>query len=263
MSEFPLIELKNLTRYYGQTIAVAGINLIVQEGEVVALLGPNGAGKTTTLRMLVGQLRPTRGNARIGGNDCFSARAAVMRITGYVPDEPIFHDYLSGRELLRFVGGLHGLTGTQITETASYWVERLNLGEAINDYAVNYSRGMKKKLALALALLHKPRLLILDEPANGLDPFATRILLELLTEQAAAGTAILFSTHLLDQAEKISHRAVIIARGQLVAEGTIDDLRSQAASGGNLEQAFFALTTDSQTDTTQPDTTKTTEMATL
>lgn len=247
-----LIELTDLTRYYGQMAAVMGVNLQVRAGEIVALLGPNGAGKTTTIRMLVGQLRPTRGNARIGGYDCFSGRAGAMRITGYVPDEPVFHDYLTGRELLRFVGGLHGLTGTQITEAGTYWIERLSLGDAIDDYAVNYSRGMKKKLALALAVMHNPRLLILDEPANGLDPLATRVLLELLSEQATAGTAILFSTHLLDQAEKFCHRAIIIARGQLVAEGNIDDLRNQAAAGGNLEQAFFALTADNQNVSTQP-----------
>ena len=244
----PLLHLSDLTKRYGTTTAVAGLDLAVAPGEIVALLGPNGAGKTTTLRMLMGQLQPTQGTAKIGGLDCFSERAETMRLVGYLPDEPVFHEYLTGRELLRFVGSLHGLDAARLGEAATQWVARLNLGEAIDDYASNYSKGMKKKLALALALLHRPRLLILDEPANGLDPYATRTLLEVLAEQAAAGVAILFSTHLLDQAERLCHRAAIIAQGRLVAAGAVDELRRQAADGGSLEQAFFALTaTESET----------------
>ena len=124
----PLVQLTHLTRHYGQLAAVAGLNLTVHAGEIVALLGPNGAGKTTTLRMLTGQLRPTQGSAHIGGWDCFTERAEAMRITGYLPDEPVFHEYLSGRELLRFVGGLHGLAPEPLAEAAAYWVERLDLG---------------------------------------------------------------------------------------------------------------------------------------
>ena len=120
-------------------------------------------------------------------------------------------------------------------------MQRLTLDEAIDDYAVNYSRGMKKKLGLALALLHEPRVLILDEPANGLDPFATRTLLEILRERSAQGTAILFSTHLLDQAERICHRAIILLRGRMVAQGRMDALRQQNLAGGSLEEVFFAL----------------------
>jgi len=243
-SSEPLIKLTDLTRLYGQMVAVEGLNLTIHSGEIVALLGPNGAGKTTTIRMLMGQLSPTRGTATIGGWNCFAQRAEAMRITGYLPDEPIFHSYLTGRELLRFVGNLHGFNAEQIAEKAEYWVKRLTLEDAIDDYAINYSRGMKKKLALALALLHKPRLLLLDEPANGLDPLATRTLLDILSEQAANGTTILFSTHLLDQAESFCQRAVIIAKGKLIAAGSIAQLREQAAAGGNLEQAFLTLTSE-------------------
>ena len=194
--------------------------------------------------MLIGQLRPSAGTASVAGLDCFAQRAEVMRITGYLPDEPVFHDYLTGRELLGFVAGLHGLSGAELRERADPLVARLELGGAIDDYAVNYSRGMKKKLALAMALLHRPRLLILDEPANGLDPYAARELLALVREQATAGTTVVFSTHLLEQAERISDRAAILAHGRLVAAGTIAELRQRAAAGGSLEEVFFAVTRD-------------------
>lgn len=238
----PLLSVTGLGKRYGDFLAVDGLDLTVQAGSIVALLGPNGAGKTTTIRMLIGQLRPSAGIAAVAGMDCFSSREEVMRITGYLPDEPIFHDYLTGRELLRFVGGLHGLDTAELRARAEPLVARLGLAEALDDYAVNYSRGMKKKLALAMALLHRPRLLILDEPANGLDPYAARELLALVREQAAGGAAVLFSTHLLDQAERIADRAAILARGRLVAEGELAELRARAASGGSLEEVFFAVT---------------------
>ena len=237
-----LLAVAGLAKRYGDFTAVADLTLEVPAGTILALLGPNGAGKTTTIRMLIGQLRPSAGTATVAGLDCFAARDQVMRITGYLPDEPVFHDYLSGRELLGFVGGLHGLTADDIRVRAEPLVARLELGAALDDYAVNYSRGMKKKLALAMALLHRPRLLILDEPANGLDPYAARELLALVREQAAEGATVVFSTHLLEQAERISDRAAILAQGRLVAEGAIAELRQRAAAGGSLEEVFFAVT---------------------
>ncbi len=237
-----LLAVAGLSKRYGEFTAVDDLRLSVLPGTILALLGPNGAGKTTTIRMLIGQLRPSAGSAMVADLDCFSQREDVMRITGYLPDEPVFHDYLTGRELLGFVGGLHGLDAATIRTRTEPLVERLELGPALDDYAVNYSRGMKKKLALAMALLHRPRLLILDEPANGLDPYAARELLALVREQAVDGTTVLFSTHLLDQAERISDRAAILAKGRLVADGTIAELRQNAAAGGSLEEAFFALT---------------------
>ncbi len=237
-----LLSVSGLAKRYGDFTAVADLGLEVPAGTILALLGPNGAGKTTTIRMLIGQLRPSAGTATVAGLDCFAARDQVMRITGYLPDEPVFHDYLTGRELLGFVGGLHGLSSAEIRARAEPLVARLELGSALDDYAVNYSRGMKKKLALAMALLHRPRLLILDEPANGLDPYAARELLALVREQAAEGATVVFSTHLLEQAERISDRAAILAQGRLVAEGSIAELRQRAAAGGSLEEVFFAVT---------------------
>jgi ABC-2 type transport system ATP-binding protein len=236
------IEIRSLGKSYASVMAVAGLDLDVAAGEIVALLGPNGAGKTTTIRMLMGQLRPSSGSARIAGLDCFAERPAVMRQVGYLPDEPVFHDYLTGRELVRFVGALHQLDAITLAQRGAHWIDRLGLGEAIDDYAVNYSKGMRKKLALTLALLSEPRVLILDEPANGLDPYATRELLAIVRERAEAGTTVLFSTHLIDQAERLCQRAAIMARGRLVAAGTIADLRRDAAGGGSLEAAFFAVT---------------------
>lgn len=241
-SPVPLVRLRGLGKLFGKVVAVDGVDLDLMPGTVTALLGPNGAGKTTTIRMLMGQLKPTTGTAQVDSLDCFTQRAQVMALTGYVPDEPVFHDYLTGRELIRFVGALHGLDAPAIGERAKEWVERLRLGDAIDDFAVNYSKGMRKKLALILALISRPRLLICDEPANGLDPHASRDLLAIIRELATTGVTVLFSTHLLDQAEKIADRAAIIARGRLIADGPIAELREKAAAGGSLEEAFFALT---------------------
>ncbi|KOR31385.1 hypothetical protein TI04_01140 [Achromatium sp. WMS2] len=236
-----MVKLIDVTRQYGQFTAIDGLNLTIDNGEVIALLGPNGAGKTTTLRMLMGHLCPSRGHAYIGGFDCFAQRYEVMKLVGYLPDEPVFYEYLSGGELLRFMGKMHGLPNVQLAKRIEYLVETFDFADAIDEYAVNYSRGMKKKLGLAIALLHEPKLLILDEPSSGLDPFATKILLELLSAQITHGTTILFSTHLMEQAERLCHRAAIIGNSRLLGVGTIAELRQQLATDGNLEQIFFAM----------------------
>ena len=238
----PLVELRGLSKVYGSFKAVDGITLDVPRGEIFALLGPNGAGKTTTIRMLMGILRPSAGGARVEGFDCFADRVEVKRRVGYLPDEPVFYDYLRGAELIRFVGGMHGLSLAETERRSAPLVERLELGDALGEYAVNYSKGMKKKLALLFALLHDPALLILDEPTNGLDPYATRTLLELVREKAAAGRTIFYSTHLLDQAEKLCRRVGILHKGRLAATGGLEELRSSLAAGGSLEEVFFAVT---------------------
>ncbi|MBA3709029.1 MAG: ABC transporter ATP-binding protein [Planctomycetes bacterium] len=237
-----LIAIDGLGKSYGEFTAVDGLRLHVRAGELFALLGPNGAGKTTVIRMLMGVLKPSAGTATIAGHDCFADRIEVMRAVGYVPDEPVFHDYLTGRELIAFVSSMHGITQADAGARSAELVARLELRDALDEYAVNYSKGMKKKLALVLALLHQPRLLILDEPTNGLDPYATRELHQLMRERTAAGTTVFFSTHLLDQVEKLCDRVAILARGRLVAEGSLDELRSRVAADSTLEQIFFAVT---------------------
>ncbi len=238
----PVVQIEGLTKRYGDFEAVTGLTMHVGRGELFALLGPNGAGKTTTIRMLIGVLQPSAGTARVAGFDCFTDRVEVMRRAGYLPDEPIFHDYLRGMEIVRFVGEMHGLRRAEIDARSGPLFERLGLSDATDEYAVNYSRGMKKKLALVCALLHDPVLLILDEPTNGLDPYATRTLHEMMRERTAAGNTVFFSTHLLDQAERLCQRIGILSRGRLAACGTLDALRAADGGARTLEDIFFAAT---------------------
>jgi ABC-2 type transport system ATP-binding protein len=238
----PLVEIENLSKRYGAFEAVSEFSLSVGAGELFALLGPNGAGKTTTIRMLMGILQPSTGSARIRGLDCFSDRVEVMRLVGYLPDEPVFYDYLRGGEIIRFIGEMHGFTKGEIAQRTGGLLERLELEEAVNEFAVNYSKGMKKKLALICAMLHDPALLILDEPTNGLDPFATRTLHEIMREKVAEGRTVFFSTHLLDQAERLCSRMAIIHRGRLAAVGSLTELRANLPPESTLEEVFFALT---------------------
>lgn len=235
------LELQALTKVYGNFVAVRDLSLSAGQGEVLALLGPNGAGKTTTLRMLMGLLQPTAGTARVDGLDCFGDRVAVMQRTGYLPDEPVFYDYLRGSEIVRFAGEMRGMTRAEVDRRAGPLMERLELTDAVHEFAANYSTGMKKKLGLVCALMHDPRLLILDEPTNGLDPFATRTLHAILRERQESGCTVLFSTHLLDQAEKLCTRIAIVHRGQLRAYGTLEELRTHLSGGASLEEVFFAI----------------------
>jgi len=236
-----MLVIEGLGKRYGDFSAVRDVNLEVGEGEMFALLGPNGAGKTTTLRILMGFLRATAGRARIAGLDCFEQRVELKHLVGYLPDDPSFYDYLRGREIIEFSGSMHGLSREQIQARSRPLVERLELGEALNDYAVNYSRGMKKKLALVCALLHEPRLLILDEPSSGLDPLATRGLNALLLECQQRGTTILLSSHLLDQVERLCGRMAILAHGSIAAVGTLEELRRERGANQSLEEIFFAV----------------------
>jgi ABC-2 type transport system ATP-binding protein len=238
------VEIQSLTKSYGSLKAVSDLSLAVNGGEIFALLGPNGAGKTTTIRMMIGMLQPSAGSVRICGLDCFTDRAQVMRHVGYLPDDPVFYDYLRGREILRFVGEMHGMSRADIDRTTAPLIERMKLDEALEDYAVNYSKGMKKKLALIAALVHDPDVLILDEPTNGLDPFATRALHELLLERAAAHKLVFYSTHILEQAERLCKRVGILFNGQLAALGEIEELRTKLTAGGSLEDVFFAVASE-------------------
>jgi ABC-2 type transport system ATP-binding protein len=237
----PIVEIEGLRKQFGDFVAVDSLTLSVAPGEIVALLGPNGAGKTTAIKMLMGLLKSSGGSARIMGHDCFSERAETKRHVGYLPDEPVFYDYLRGQELLIFAGEMHGLSREESRRRVEPWIERLDLGDALEEFAANYSKGMKKKLALIMALLHAPPLLILDEPTTGLDPFAIRTLNAIIREQAEGGRAVFFSTHLLDHAEKLCSRVAIVHKGRLAAVGPLDALRSKLTQGGSLEDIFFQV----------------------
>ena len=236
-----IVEIRGLSKQYGAFSALSELDLDVPRGELFALLGPNGAGKTTTMRMLMGILKASAGSARINGLDCFRDRVAVKRLVGFLPDEPVFHDYLRGIEIIRFVGGMHGLSASEINQRAWPLIERIELSDATEEYAVNYSRGMKKKLGLVCSLLHEPELLILDEPTSGLDPIATRGLNALLLEKVHAGMTVLLSSHLLDQVQRLCRRMAIISRGRLAAVGTLEELRQRANAESSLEEIFFAV----------------------
>ena len=240
-----MIETEGLSKNFGATVAVSALNLRVEAGEVMGFLGPNGSGKTTTIRLLMGLLRPSAGRAAILGRDCHADAVALKRDVGYLPDEPFLYPYLSGTETLELVAGLHGFAPAEGRRRAAAIAERIGLAEAARTYTVTYSLGMKKRLALALALIHEPRVLIMDEPTNGLDPAGAKQMRETITALAADGRTIFLSTHLLDAAEKLCHRVAIIQRGKLEAVGTVDELRARyEAPGTTLEDLFLRVTTE-------------------
>ena len=235
-----MIEFDGLAKRYGDYQAVSPLHLSVRRGEVFGFLGPNGAGKTTTIRMMMGILVPSAGRVLIDGLDCHRDGAEVKRHVGYLPDNPIFYDYRRGREIRRFVGEMHGLARRAAAARADALLDEFGLDEVSEEYAVNYSMGMKKKLGLACALVHDPAVLILDEPINGLDPRAARDVQDLLVRRAVAGKTIFVSTHLLDMAQRMCDRVGIIHRGTLTATGTLDELRDDAST--SLEEVFLKLT---------------------
>jgi ABC-2 type transport system ATP-binding protein len=238
----PLVSIRSLVKRFGGFTAVDGLSLDIPSGCLFALLGPNGAGKTTTIKLLMGLLKPTEGSVTVCGMDAFADGVAVKAKVGYLPDEPVFYDFMRGREIIRFCGEMRGLPAPVISERSGDLADRLQLAGALDEFAENYSRGMKKKLGLICAMLHDPPLLILDEPTNGLDPHSTVVLHALMRETVAAGRTVFFSTHLLDQAERLCNRVAIVRNGAIAAEGTLADLRGQFGRDRSLEQLFFELT---------------------
>jgi ABC-2 type transport system ATP-binding protein len=241
-----MIRFDGLGKRYGDVEAVQPLTLEVARGEVFGFLGPNGAGKTTTIRMMMGILVPTAGRVTVDGLDCSADAVAVKRRIGYLPDTPVFYDFLRGREVLQFVGEMHGMARAAASARTEQLLAEFGLGDAGEEFAVNYSLGMKKRLGLACAVIHDPQVLVLDEPINGLDPRAAREVQALMLARAAQGKTIFMSTHLLDMAERLCTRVGIIHRGQLVATGSIDEVRAVAQSGGSLEEVFLKLTDGEQ-----------------
>jgi ABC-type multidrug transport system ATPase subunit len=230
-----------VTKAFGAKTVLRDFSWNVPAGQICGLLGPNGAGKTTLFRLLMGILKATAGRLRIDGRDAFDDRVVLKRVVGYLPDEPVFYSYLSGKEIVELSAGMHGLDVAAAAARLAPLLARIKLDDAMDRYADDYSRGMKKKLGLALALLHEPKLLILDEPTNGLDVESTRLFFDVMHELAAAGTTILFSTHLMDHVERLCSHAAILHEGRLAAAGTIDELRDRFAQGRRLEEAFVEI----------------------
>ncbi|MBR7621329.1 ABC transporter ATP-binding protein [Phenylobacterium sp. 20VBR1] len=223
--------------------AVDDLNLTVRSGELYALLGPNGAGKTTTLRMVAGLLKPDTGSISVFGVDALADPLAAKRLIAWAPDEPMLYDRLTPLEYLEFVAGLWGVEAKAASARSEDLLRMLGLWEERGRRCEGFSRGMKQKTALAGALIHDPKLLILDEPLTGLDAGAARQVKDLLTARTRAGATVILTTHILEVAERMADRIGIIQHGRLLTEGRLDELRAQAGDGdASLEDLFLDLT---------------------
>jgi ABC-2 type transport system ATP-binding protein len=236
-----LVQISHVTKSFGSKIALSDVSFSVPVGQICGLLGPNGAGKTTLFRLLMGILKATHGRLLVDGLDAFADRVEVKRRIGFLPDEPVFYSYLSGRETLKLSAAMHGLDVDATMVRIQHLIARLRLEEDIDNYAEDYSRGMKKKLGLLLALIHRPKLLVLDEPTNGLDVESIHLFYDLVRDLAQRDSTILFSTHLMDHVSRLCSHAVIVNRGRLVASGSLEELRA-AYGSVSLEDIFLKLT---------------------
>ena len=238
-----MIEFQQVHRSYGDKVAVENLNLRVAAGELYALLGHNGAGKTTAIKMLVGLIRPGSGSVRVGGYDLVHQTREATALVGFVPDQPYLYDKLSGREILSFVGRMYGMDNQQVQRAVEREIARFELGEFVDELTETYSHGMKQRTVFASALLHAPRVLVIDEPMIGLDPHSIRLVKDLLRHEVASGMCILMSTHTLQAAEEIANRVGIMSHGSLLFDGTVETLREQFPSERlSLEAMYLALT---------------------
>lgn len=240
-----MIVVRDLVKTYGRVRAVDDVSFEVRSGEVVALLGPNGAGKSTTIKAITGLLRPSSGRVTVGGHSLEREPLAAKALLGYVPDRPYLYQKLSARELLRFLARLRGLRGGEAR--AEEWLERFGLADVANELIETYSHGMRQKLTFIAALLHEPPALVIDEPMVGLDPRASRDVRELMRDRAVQGAAVLLTTHSMEVAESVSDRVLLLARGRVVASGTMEELRRRVGSAAaSLESIFLELTADAE-----------------
>jgi ABC-2 type transport system ATP-binding protein len=248
-----VIRLKQLTKRYGRFTAVDGIDLMVPSGELFGFLGPNGAGKTTTFRMIAGILRPTSGTVEVGGIDINRRPLEAKARLGFIPDRPFVYDKLTGAEFLRFAAALYGQQGTVVERRIDELLELFELTRWKNELTESYSHGMRQKLIISGALVHRPEVIVVDEPMVGLDPKSARLLKDLFRQFVNRGGTVLMSTHTLEVAETMCDRIAIIHGGRIAASGTMADLQDQTASEDlGLEDLFLKLTggmRDHQLDT--------------
>jgi len=238
-----MIELKNLTKRFGHVIAVRGLTLSVPEGEIFGFIGPNGAGKTTTLRMMGGVLLPTEGSVIINGIDMTTDPEKAKKNIGFIPDRPFLYEKLTGMEFLRFTADLYGMKSHSFQGRTREILKQFSLDHWADELIESYSHGMKQRLIVSAALLHDPKVMIVDEPMVGLDPAGIRLIKAVFRDLAKRGITIFMSTHTLAVAEDVCDRIGIIHRGTLIAMGAIGDLRQRAqVREGDLEEVFMILT---------------------
>src|SRR5256885_7938962 len=243
----PAVVTRDLTRVFGQKVAVDHLNLTVQRSEFFGFLGPNGAGKSTSIKMMVGLLRPTSGSVWVGGVDVWKEPLQARSLMGVLPEYLNIYERLSGREFLVFAAHMYGVPNADIQRRAEELLQVLTLADDADKLIVDYSVGMRKKTALAAALIHRPQVLFLDEPFEGIDPVSSRAIRDILHELTRRGTTIFFSSHIMEVVERLCTRVGIINQGVLVAEGTLQELRERArgsaAEGGEkdatLEDIFL------------------------
>jgi len=238
-----MIRLEGVTKRYGQFVAVQPLDLHVPRGELFGFLGPNGAGKTTTIRMIAGVLRPSAGRITIAGHDLATSSLEARRRIGYIPDRPHLYEKLTGGEFLRFVSGLWGQEGPEVERRADELLELFDLTPWKDTPIESYSHGMRQKLLISSALVHRPEVIVVDEPMVGLDPRGARLIKDLLRSFVARGGTVFLSTHTLEVAELLCDRIAILAHGRIVAQGTMEELRREAEAGvAGLEDIFLKLT---------------------
>ena len=241
--QFPALQLASLYKSYGEVKAVQGINLTLKRGEILGLLGPNGSGKSTTMKMVLGILKPDAGDIFVYGNDSSEAPVEMKKKLGYVPETPQLYEFLTGIEYIDFVAEMYGVSPAERKERVSHFLEGMQLAGHENEMISGYSQGMKQKIAIISALVHRPQILILDEALNGLDPRSARLVKDLLKELASEGVSILFSTHVLEIAQALCDRVAIMYQGTIMAEGTVAELRQTAGlPGSTLEEVFLKMT---------------------
>jgi ABC-2 type transport system ATP-binding protein len=237
-----MIDLQSVRKTYGPKVAVEALTLQIAPGELFAFLGPNGAGKTTTIKLMCGLLFPSSGEIRIGGFDMQREGDRARQLISYVPDQPYLYEKLTGREFLQFIADMYGMPVDHGKRRIAEMIELFNLEAFVDDLTERYSHGMRQRTVFASALLHEPRLLIVDEPTVGLDPKSIRLLKDILRKQAEAGTTVFLSTHSLDIAQELADRIGIVNHGRLICCGPFESLRKQAGLDSSLEDVFLKLT---------------------
>ena len=237
-----MIKFENLTKIYRGLRAVDNINLMVPQGTVFGFIGPNGAGKTTTIKMMVGVLRPTKGTIIINGMDIAKEPTKIKGVIGFIPDRPFLYEKLSGLEFLKFKAGLYGISKNSIDARISNLLTIFDLSDWANELIESYSHGMKQRLIIAAAIMHDPKLIVVDEPMVGLDPKGAKLVKKIFVERAGKGSTVFMSTHTLSLAQEICERIAIVDKGRILACGTYEDLKRQADTEENLESIFLRLT---------------------